>query len=130
VKEIEDPLFPGYVFSRFDATRKLPVLMTPGVFDVLSFGGACVAVSEDEIEAVRALVDSRLPVQPLPWINIGDRVRITRGPLTGVEGILTAVKGNFRLVVSITILQRSVAAELDAETVEALKNQARNRGRK
>ena len=117
VKEIELALFGGYVFCRLDLNRRLPVLMTPGVVGIAGLGKTPVAVADHEIAAVRALVKSRLFSQPWPFLEAGDRVVIEHGPLAGTEGILICIKGEYRLVASITLLQRSVATELDRDWV-------------
>lgn len=113
IKEVRVPLFPGYTFCRFDPQRRLPILQTPGVMDIVSFGNRPTPVPETEISAVRSVVETNLAVQPWPFLQVGQKVRISKGPLTGVEGFLVEFKHSFRLVVSITILNRSVAAELD-----------------
>jgi transcription antitermination factor NusG len=117
IKEIKVPLFPGYTFCRFDPQRRLPILQTPGIMDVVSFANQPAPVPEDEISAVRAVVETDLGVRPWPFLQVGQKVRINKGPLTGVEGFLVEFKHGFRLVVSITILNRSVAAELDGAWV-------------
>jgi transcription antitermination factor NusG len=112
-KTTEQFLFPGYVFCRLDPQNRLPVLTVPGVVDIVRFGEAILPIPEHEIEHVRRLVHSGLLVTPWPFLEIGQKVLIERGPLTGVEGILMAVKGKCRLVVSIGLLQRSVSTEVD-----------------
>ncbi len=120
VKNIQFPLFPGYVFCRFDVNDRLPLLQTPGVVNIIAFGESLVTVEESEIEAIRALVSAGGDVQPWPYLRTGQRVRVRSGSLTGVEGILVEVKNSRRLVVSIDLLQRSVAAEIDRADVEPL----------
>jgi len=110
--EVDLPLFPGYVFSRFDVRERLPILMIPGVMHVVGIGKAPLAVDDREIEALRLLVSSQLPLEPWPFRHIGRPVRIVSGPLAGAEGLLESVKARQRLVVSVTILQRSVAVEV------------------
>lgn len=117
IKEVKVPLFPGYTFCRFDPQRRLPILQIPGVMDVVNFGNRPAVVPECEISAVRSVVDSDLVVRPWPFLKVGQKVRINKGPLTGVEGFLLEFKQSYRLVVSITILNRSVAAELDGAWV-------------
>jgi transcription antitermination factor NusG len=119
VKEVKVPLFPGYVFCRFDAARPLPVLMAPGVVHIVSAGTQPVAVDPEELAAVRRMVEGSNP-QPWPFPRAGEHVRIIRGPLAGLEGILAEVKNQWRIVVSVTLLQRSVAAEIDREWVERM----------
>lgn len=117
LKEIELPLFAGYVFCRFDPRQRVPVLTTPGVRSIVEFGGIPAPIETAQIDAIQAMVESNLAVGPWPYLKPGDRVRIERGPLRGVEGTLLREKDRFRLVVGIEILQRSIAAELSPEMV-------------
>lgn len=120
VKEMELPLFPGYIFCRFDAGTRLPVLTTPGVVSVVGYGREPVVIDEAEVAAVRAIIASGLPAIPWPYLRTGNRVLIEHGPLAGVEGIVLAVKKELRLIVSVTMLQRSVGVEIDREWVRPL----------
>jgi len=120
VKELDTPLFPGYVFCRFDASSPLRVLTTPGVVDIISAGRTPVPVDEGEISALQEICCSGLLVQQWPYLVVGQRVLIERGPLAGTEGIVVEMKGRYRLVTSITILQRSVAAEIDRAWIRPL----------
>src|SRR6202167_588076 len=106
-KEISAPLFPGYVFCRFDAVKRLPILVTPGVMAVVGRGRVPVPVQDAEILAIRTLVSSGLPIEPWPYLEVGQRVRIEDHALRGMEGILLGFKGHRRIVVSITLLHRS-----------------------
>ena len=117
IKEIDAPLFPGYLFCRFNPQDRLPILKTPGVTQIVGYSHVPTAVEEEEIEAIRTLVVSGLPNYPHPFLTVGNRVRIEAGALRGLEGILLEVKGKRKLVVSITLLQRSVAVEIDSEAV-------------
>jgi transcription antitermination factor NusG len=120
IKEVEAPLFPGYLFCRFNPYDRLPILKTPGVIQVVGFKDGPTAVDESEIRSIQALVTSGVPHQPWPFLAAGDRVRIESGPLVGLEGILTEVKRSYRLVLSVTLLQRSVAVEIDSALVAAI----------
>ena len=120
-KEIEVPLFGGYVFCHLDIEKRLPVLQAPGVVNIVSFGKTFLPVHDDEINAVRRIVNSPVFARPCPYLNIGDKVRVERGPLAGVEGILREIKKEWRLVVSVHLLQRSVSAEVSLEWVKPLK---------
>ena len=116
VVEREIPLFPGYLFCRLDlSTRLLPVLTTPGVVRIVGLGRTPVPVPESEISAIQAIVNSGLAAEPWPIPQVGDRVRIRLGPLRGLEGILIGTKKRRRFVVSVTLLNRAVAVEVDAE---------------
>jgi len=117
VKEIDLPLFPGYLFCRFDVRRRLPILVTSGILYVVASGKTLLPVEDQEIAAVQSIVASRLRAEPWPFLHAGQRVRIERGPLSGVEGTLVSLKRPFRLVVSVTLLQRSVAVEIDHDWV-------------
>jgi len=118
VKEIDLPLFAGYVFCRFTFAERVMVLDAPGVAKVVEFGGAPAEVSEAEIAAIRAVMDSRLPVRPWPYLKAGDRVRVERGPLRGVEGtLLREERDRPQLVIGIEMLQRSLAVEVEADIV-------------
>jgi transcription antitermination factor NusG len=116
-KEIERPLFAGYVFCRFPLEAKGLVLNTPAVSRVVQFGGTLAALPDAEIEAIRAIVASQLPVRPWPHLKPGDRVRIERGPLRGMVGVLLKEKCALELIVSVELLQRSVAVQIDATGV-------------
>src|SRR5215472_7392864 len=117
VKVLSEPLFPGYLFCRLDARFRLPVLTTPGVISVVGVGKEPVPVPDHEIDAVWRIVNSAVSAKPWPYLNCGDRVTISEGPLRGVEGILAVVKNAYKVVVSINLLQRSVAVEVDRTLV-------------
>jgi transcription antitermination factor NusG len=126
IKEIQLPLFPGYIFCRFDLQHRLPILTTPGVVTVVGIGKRPVPIDDAEITAIQAAVRSGLPSRPWPFLQIGQRVRVEYGPLCGLEGILVDFKGRRRLVLSVNLLQRSVAVEVDGAWVIpiALRRQA------
>jgi transcription antitermination factor NusG len=115
IQQIEVPLFSGYVFCHFNVQQRLPILKTSGVVNIVSFGNVYVPISDNEIAAVRTLVNSPVGVQPWPYLAAGERVRVKCGPLAGVEGIILKIKNEMRVVVSISLLQRSIAAEINAE---------------
>jgi transcription antitermination factor NusG len=116
-KEVDAPLFRGYTFCRFDAARRLPILTTPGVVSIIGSAAGPIEVDEGEIASVRAMVASGVLVGPWPFLREGQYVAVERGPLTGVEGIIVSLKGQYRLVVSVSLLQRSVAVEIDRDWV-------------
>jgi transcription antitermination factor NusG len=120
VVESDRPLFPGYVFCRFDHKARLPILTTPGVVAVIGFGNDPAPIEETEIEAVRTVLRSGLATEPCPFLREGQRVRVKRGALEGVEGILMKKKNEFRMVVSVGMLQRSIAVEIDREWIDAI----------
>ena len=117
IKEVQTPLFPGYLFCRFDAQDRLPIMKTPGVMQIVGVNRVPVAVDESEINAIQTLVATGLPNQPWPFLQVGEKVRIESGSLCGIEGILMDFKGSHRLVLSITLLQRSVSVEIDCAFV-------------
>lgn len=121
-KIVDRLLFPGYVFARLDPENRLPVLSAPGVVGMVGFGKVPCPIPDREIDGIRALLQSGLLVQPWPFLQIGERVLIERGPLAGVEGLLEQVKGRYRLVVSVELLQRAVSAEVDRDWVRPVKH--------
>src|ERR1700730_10788022 len=114
VKEAERPLFPGYLFCRFDFQNRRPVITTPGVLQIVGYGRTAVSISDEEIQSLQLAVSSGMPKQPWPYLEVGQRVRVNYGTLSGLEGILVNVKGNHRVVLSVTLLQRSVAMEAES----------------
>jgi transcription termination/antitermination protein NusG len=119
-KQLELPLFPGYLFARFDPRAKLDVLNVPGVVRLVGFGSHPLAVPDDEIENLRIAIREHLDVQPHAYLTAGQRVRVIRGPLAGMSGTLVRRKGRARLLVSIELIQRAAAIEVAAQDVEPL----------
>jgi transcription antitermination factor NusG len=122
VKIVDAPLFPGYLFCRLNPQDRLPILKTPGVIQIVGYSGVPVPVDELEINAIQTLVASGVPNEPWPFLAVGDRVRIESGPLRDLVGILVKFKGDHRLVLSVTLLQRSVAVEIDSAMVTSLRS--------
>jgi transcription antitermination factor NusG len=118
IKRVSLPLFPCYVFLRGPLAHWLPVLTTPGVHNIVGFGGEPASISGAEIEAIRTVIESSVKAEPHPFLKCGDRVRVTLGPLRGLEGILLRKKNWCKLLLSIEMLQRSVAVEIDVAMVE------------
>jgi transcription antitermination factor NusG len=116
-KQHTAPLFPGYVFCRFDVRNRLPILITPGVIAVVGRGKMPLPVDDNEISAIQAIVSSGFRPEPWPFLEVGQRVRIDTEPLRGLEGILLSFKGGTRVVLSVSLLRRSVALELDRSSV-------------
>jgi transcription antitermination factor NusG len=112
------PLFASYVFCRFNAQDRLPILVTPGVISIVGFSDGPVAVDENEMNNLIAAVNARAGCTPHPFLKIGERARIVAGPLTGVEGVLIRNKHRSRLVLSVELLHRSVAVEVDETWIE------------
>jgi transcription antitermination factor NusG len=116
--ELDLPLFPGYVFCQFDPSLRLPLLTTPGVVMVVGNGSIPQPVDDIEISSIQKVtMVGGGSVKPWPFFREGQRVRIQAGPLCGVEGTLIRVKNRSRLVVSVTSLQRSIAVEIDEESM-------------
>jgi transcription antitermination factor NusG len=118
-KDSELPLFPGYVFCRFNALFRLPIMTTPGITQILGNGNSPTPLQESEISSLQTAVKAQVPIAPFPYLQIGQRVRIEEGVLAGVEGIVIKLKQPLRLVLSISLLQRSVLLEVDRVHVSA-----------
>jgi len=119
--KLELPLFPGYVFVRLALRYRLRVLQTPGVARLVGFGGLPTALPDQEIEAMHNSLQRQSLLEPYPYLTIGRRARLKSGPLRGLEGILVRRKGLLRLVLSLDLIQRSVAVEVDAVDVEPIR---------
>jgi transcription antitermination factor NusG len=119
-KCVELPLFPGYVFSRIEPRFRVPILAIPGVLYIVGAGGVFLPVEDAEIAALQSIVRSGLPSHPWPFLRSGQGIRIDGGPLCGLTGILLECKGAHRLVVSVSLLQRSVAVEIESDWVTPL----------
>jgi transcription antitermination factor NusG len=117
LREVNAPLFPGYVFCHFNAQKRLPVLITPGVIAVVGCGRIPLPVDHSEIAAIQTIVSSGSCAEPWPYLELGQRVRIESDALEGLEGILVNFKGNHRIVISVTLLRRSVSLEIDQSCV-------------
>jgi len=114
IKETDQPLFPGYVFCRFDLRSRVQILKTPSVLDIVGIRGVPTAIYEEEITAIQRMQHSGLELSPHPFMRIGQRVRINGGCLDGVEGLIQDVRKRRYLIVSVTLLQRSVSVEIDS----------------
>jgi transcription antitermination factor NusG len=120
LREIKAPLFPGYVFCAFDAQKRLPILVTPGVIAVVGRGRIPLPVDDGEIAAIERIVSSGFHAEPWPYLELGQKIRIEGDALSGVEGILINFRGNHRIVVSVSLLRRSVALEIDRSCVRPI----------
>jgi transcription antitermination factor NusG len=112
-KEVHLPLFDGYVFCQLDPRDRMPILVTPGVLHFVGIGKTPVAVESSEIVAIQRLVQFGSVIRPWPFLKNGDRVRVDDGPLRNTEGILLSGSDGDVVVVSVTLLQRSVAVKVD-----------------
>src|ERR1700682_5623084 len=117
IKEVEVPLFPGYLFCRMNPHNRLPVLMTPGVIQIVGVGKTPIPVEEEEIAAIQRAGKSGLSTMPWPYLQVGHMVRIEEGPLQGLTGIVLKIKSGLKLVLSVNLLQRSVAVEIDGSWI-------------
>ena len=120
MKSVETPLFPGYVFCRLAPERRLPLLTIPGVLHFVGIGKVPAPIEEAEIAAIRTAIESGLSAEPWPFLEVGQRVRLEGGPLEGLEGILIEARKQQRLVVSVTLLKRSVAVAIERHWVRPL----------
>jgi transcription antitermination factor NusG len=117
--ELRLPLFPGYVFVRLPLRDRLRVLEVPGVARLVGFGGMPIALPEDEILSLRSGLARGIQAEPHPFLRVGRRVRVKSGPLAGLEGVLLKRKKRARLVVSVELIQRSVAVEVEEADLES-----------
>jgi len=118
VKTLQVPMFGGYLFCRFALPDRLKVLNAAGVAQIVGIGNTPVPISEAEIRSVQTLVTSKVACTPWPYLQAGQRVSIDCGPLAGVEGvIIRAEDGKSRVVVSVTMLLRSIAAEIERDWI-------------
>lgn len=120
-KTISLPLFPCYVFVRGGLDRRLQVVTTPGIHTILSVGEAVAVIPSQEMDAIRMAVNSPAQIEPYPFLRCGEKVRVTRGSLEGVTGVLVRKKSLYRLVLSVEMLAQSVSVEIDAADVEPTK---------
>jgi len=133
-KKVETPLFPGYLFCRMNPNDRLPVLTTPGIIQIVGIGKTPVPVEEDEIVALQRVENSCLPTTPWPYLEVGQIARIGDGPLKGLTGIVTRIKSGMKLILSVSVLQRSVAVEIhrdwivNVETPRSATNEHRSLG--
>ena len=125
--KLQLPLFPGYVFVRLALRDRLQVLQVPGVVRLVGFNGAPTPLPDEEIESLRLALAEGLRAEPHPYLKVGRRVRITRGPLAGREGVLKRWKGDLRVVLSTELIQRSISVEVDASLVKIGRASCRER---
>src|SRR6266404_9895264 len=114
------PLFPGYVFIRLALQERLRVLEVPGVVRLVGFNGEAAALPDEEMEILRSGLSQSLRAEPHPFLTVGRRVRITGGPFAGLEGVLKRKKSSVRVVVTLELIQRSVAVDVDVADVQAV----------
>jgi transcription antitermination factor NusG len=116
-KELDLALFPSYVFVHLALKDRFHVLDIPGVVTFVSFRGMPAPLPESEIELLRRGLNGRMRMEPHPYLQTGRRVQMRSGPMAGLEGVLLRRKEGVRLVVSVEILMRAVAVEVDEADV-------------
>jgi len=114
---VSQPLFPGYVFVRICPSERMQVLSVPGVVSFVGPHGRLYPIPDEEVAALRVCLEHRVRMEPHAYLVVGQRVRIRHGALADMEGILVRKKGQFRLVLSVNLIARSVAVEVDASEV-------------
>jgi transcription termination/antitermination protein NusG len=124
-QEITLPLFPGYVFCQIDILNRRPVITTPGVVSIVGAGSLPVAIEEAEMAAIQTVVNSGIASEPWRYLQVGQNVRVTDGPLCGLEGILVDLGRHSHLVLSIELLQRSIAVQVQRDAVMPIPAKAR-----
>jgi len=118
--QVEMPLFPGYVFVRISLAERLRVLSAPGVAYLISSRGEPVPLADDEIEPLRNCLARKLRAEPTPYLHAGSRVRVVAGPLSGLEGVIVRRDGESRFVVSIDLIMRAVAINVEGLDLELI----------
>jgi transcription antitermination factor NusG len=119
---IDRPIFPGYVFTRIDLRDRRHVFSISSVVKMLSFNGAPAPIEDAEIDAVRLCLRCGTNLEPHPFLQVGEKVRVKSGALSGLEGIVTRHKNQYRILVSIALIHQSVAVEVDAHMLEPVGN--------
>ncbi len=116
-KSVEVPLFQGYVFCRLSPECRLPLLTIPGALHFVGIGKTPIPIDDTEIATIQTAVRADLRTEPWPFLDVGQRVRLEKGPLAGLEGFLIQSRKQHRMVVSVTVLRRSVAVEIEQQWV-------------
>jgi transcription antitermination factor NusG len=119
------PLFPGYLFCRFDSHINFRIIQAPGVIRLVGEARTPMPIAEDEIAAIERVVKSGVYSEPWRLAAVGAHVRVCRGPLSGLEGTLIAVKNFWRLIVSVTLLQRAIAVDIAGDDIEIISQEPR-----
>jgi transcription antitermination factor NusG len=117
-KLIQLPLFPGYLFVKIPLVRRVEVLKAYGAVQLVGNSAGPLPIPEEEVARVKRFVEVGLKCDPHPYLKIGKKVRITEGPLEGLEGILVRTKNRSLFVISVEMIQRSVSVELEGWKIE------------
>ncbi len=118
MKTLAIPLFPGYLFCKFDIQDRLPILIVPGVLSIVEIGNTPAMIPESQIASLQQVVASGMQCGPWPFVHVGQSVSVERGPLAGLKGTVIEVKSNLRLVLSLPLIQRAVAVEIERSCVD------------
>jgi transcription termination/antitermination protein NusG len=119
-KVIQMPLFPGYLFVKILSVRRLEVLKAYGVVRIVGNSTGPMPIPEEQVASVRRFVEAGLNYDPHPYLKIGKKVRITEGPLEGLQGLLVRKKNRSLFVISVEMIQRSVSVELEGWKISAI----------
>lgn len=111
-KELELPLFTGYLFCRFDAAIRWPIMTTPGVIRIVGTRNGIEMIADAEIEAIQVITRAGVNVEPCDYLRQGDLVRVIDGPMAGIEGVVTEQKNKRRFVITVSLIQSSVSVEV------------------
>lgn len=117
-KEVDVPLFPGYLFVKVSLENRLKILNTKGVIRILGVNGFPTPVSNEQIESIKSILNTKLSYDPCPYLTEGKRVVVVRGPLKGASGKIIERRGEYRLILSVDIIKRSVSIEVDIDDIE------------
>lgn len=117
IKKLPEALFPGYLFCRLDLANRMPLLTTPGVEHIVSIAGHPVPVDEKQVEDIRRATELGADPRPWPSLAVGEKVRIEFGPLKGLEGMVTKLRGVDRLILTVDVLQRSMSVQIDRDSI-------------
>jgi len=120
IKTIQMPLFPGYLFCRTDLRSRLPIMTVPGFMDFVGFGNGPAPVEDSEVDSIRMVAERGQNYQPWPFSKAGQRVEVTNGPLRGMHGVMVEAKNARHVLVSVSLLQRSVLVDIDVADVRAV----------
>jgi transcription antitermination factor NusG len=118
--QVATPIFPGYVFARIGLDERSRVLNIPGVIKILSVNGKPAPIDDSEIEALMRCTEQSVELEPCPLLEVGFKVRVRSGLLEGLEGFVSRSKNDRRLIIPISMINQSVAFEIDAQLLEPL----------
>ena len=120
IKTAQLPLFPGYLFCRTDLRSRLPIMTIPGFLDFVGFGTGPAPIQDCELDSIRMVTEQAPTYQPWPFSQLGQRVQVINGPLRGLHGIMVEMRNERHILVSVTLLQRSVLVDIDVADIRPL----------